>query len=100
MLETVLKRYLGGGDNILQHRIVTPEPYLEPCQISAMKHFLKIINSFKPLTIFQKSSTVDLWQGPKYGSGNELILSYNIDFGLFWNRPGVEWFKENYQIII
>ena len=60
MLETVLKRYLGGSNNILKHRIVTPEPYLEPCQISAMKHFVKTVNSFKPLTIFQKSSTVGL----------------------------------------
>ena len=37
--------------------------YSEPYQTSKMELFAKIVNDFQPLTIFAKSSVVDVWQG-------------------------------------
>ena len=34
--------------------------YAEPCQISKIERFAKIINGFKPLTIFAKHSILDV----------------------------------------
>ena len=45
------------------------EVNLEPCQTLGMKFSEKIVNSFKPLTIFIKSSILDVWRGSKYASG-------------------------------
>ena len=39
---------------------IFPEAYSEPCHTSEMKNFAKIVNSFKPLTIFAKRSTLDV----------------------------------------
>ena len=36
------------------------ETYLEPCQISKMECFAKIINGFQPLTIFARRSILDV----------------------------------------
>ena len=41
----------------------------EPSQTSTMEHFVKIINSLKPLIIFIKSSILDVWLGSEYTSG-------------------------------
>ena len=43
-------------DNGLRHERVNAEAYLEPCQISKMQHFVKVVNALKPLTIFGKRS--------------------------------------------
>ena len=37
--------------------------FLKPCQISKMKLFLKMVNSFQPLTIFARRSLLDVWVG-------------------------------------
>ena len=37
------------------------EVYSEPCQISKIKLFVKIVNGFQQLTIFAKSSTLDVF---------------------------------------
>ena len=42
-----------------------PKTYLEPCQISKMKLFAKIIKDYKPLTISAKHSTLYFWQSSK-----------------------------------
>ena len=42
------------------------EVYLEPCHTSKMDRFAKIVNSYKPLTIFAKRSILDIWQGSEY----------------------------------
>ena len=54
------------------------EAYLEPLQTSKMKKlFAKIVNGFKPLTVFAKSSILDVCNGSKYASGyNYLQNSY------------------------
>ena len=31
-----------------------------------MEHFAKIVNGFQPLTIYAKSSILDLWEGSTY----------------------------------
>ena len=41
---------------------------IESCQTSKLKHFSRIVNSFKPLTIFAKSSIVDVCQDSEYPS--------------------------------
>ena len=33
----------------------------EPCKTSKMKIFAKLVNYHKPLTIFAKSSSLDVW---------------------------------------
>ena len=38
----------------------TLEVYLDPCQTSKMKYFVKIVNGFYPLTILSKSSILDV----------------------------------------
>ena len=35
--------------------------YFAPCQTSVMEHFAKIVNGFKLLIIFAKSSIIDVW---------------------------------------
>ena len=43
-------------------RLVSDEPqtYLESCQTSKMKHFVKIVNDFQPLNFFAKCSILDV----------------------------------------
>ena len=43
-----------------------PETYTEPCQVSKMGYFAKIVNGFQALTIFYKTLYLDVWQGSKY----------------------------------
>ena len=38
------------------------------CQTSKMKCFAKIVNGWKPLTIFAKRSILDTYQGSEYAS--------------------------------
>ena len=52
---------------ILQRRIQNP------CQISKMKLFAKIVNCWKVLTIFAKISISDVWLGSEYAS----VLEYS-----------------------
>ena len=40
--------------------------YSEPNQISKMERFVKIFNGRKPLPIFARSFTLDVWLGLKY----------------------------------
>ena len=40
--------------------------YSEPCQTSKMEFFAKLVKGFKPLTIFVKSSILDVWQSSEY----------------------------------
>ena len=42
------------------------EAYSEPCQTSKKEHFAKIVNGYKPSTIFAKCFILDLWQGSEY----------------------------------
>ena len=44
------------------------EVYSEPCQMSKMELFAKIVNDWKPLTISAKSSFLDVWQGSAHDS--------------------------------
>lgn len=37
-----------------------PEAYLEPIPISKMKYFAKILNGFKPLSIFARSFILEV----------------------------------------
>ena len=38
------------------------------CQTSKMKHFAKIVSDWKPLTIFTKRSTLEVWQDSRYAT--------------------------------
>ena len=44
------------------------ETYSEPSQTSEMEIFAITVNHFKPLTIFGKSSILDVWLGSEYAS--------------------------------
>ena len=50
--------------------------YSEPCQISEMELFAKIVHGFQSLFIFAKSSISDVWHGSEYAP--ELALSAKI----------------------
>ena len=39
---------------------MTPEPHSEPCQTFKMELFAKIVNGFQTLTVFAKSSILDV----------------------------------------
>ena len=43
-----------------------PEVYSEASQTSKIKLFVKIVNGFQPLTIFVKSSILNVWQASEY----------------------------------
>ena len=50
------------------------EAYLEHCQRSKMELFEKIIEGFEPLTIFEKRSILNFWQGSEYASASDVRL--------------------------
>ena len=39
------------------------QPYSETCQTSKIECFVKIVDAWKPLTIYVKCSILDVWQG-------------------------------------
>ena len=47
-----------------------PEVYSEPYQASKMELFARIVTSFQPLIIFEKSSILDIWWRSEYASYN------------------------------
>ena len=51
--------------------------------------FAKVLNGWKPLAIFTKISTNDVWQGPKYA----LVYGFSL-----WYTPEVFYKKEVLQI--
>ena len=53
--------------------------YLESCQTSKIKRFVKILIGWNLLTLFAKSSILDAWQGCEYASGYQ-----NIALFFFW----------------
>ena len=55
----------------------TIEVYPEPYQTSKMELLAKIVNGFQPLTIFAKSSILDVRQGSKYTSNIRLHRNSN-----------------------
>ena len=58
-----------------------PEAYLEPYQTFTKKLFQEIVKVWKPLTIFAKSSVLDVCWGSEYTSVNTYyagILLYTI----------------------
>ena len=42
------------------------QPYSETCQTSKIECFVKIVDAWKPLTIYVKCSILDVWQGSEY----------------------------------
>ena len=52
------------------------ELYSQPSQIFKMELFAKIVNTWKPLTIFAKNSILDIWQGSEYVSMDLSYYSY------------------------
>ena len=48
--------------------------YSKPCQSSKIERFVKIVNGFKPLTIFARCSVLDVWQSSEYTIGNYMWL--------------------------
>ena len=58
---------------VLMFRFTDPEAYSKTCQTSKMKLFVNMVNDYKPLNIFAKSSMLDVWQGSEYASGIHLV---------------------------
>ena len=46
----------------------------EKCQTSKMERFAKIVNSWKPLTIFAQRYILDVWQNSEYTFGMSLYV--------------------------
>ena len=49
------------------------EAYSDPCQTSKMELLVKIFNGIQLLTVFAKSSFLDVWQGSEYICRGEYI---------------------------
>ena len=63
------------------------EWYVEPCQTSKMEHFARV-NGWKLLTIFAKSSILDVWQDSEYACPWGLffiIMMYAVLYA-FWSE--------------
>ena len=56
--------------------ITSKDVYLGHCQTSMMKLFAEVANSFQQLTIFVKSSILDVWMGSEYAIEKRLSYSY------------------------
>ena len=84
--------------------------YSEPCQTSKLERFAKIVDGFKPLTIFAKRSILDVRQGYEYVfvfrwksfksiNFNSVKIEHNnqtfgcskINFGPLMRRRSHEW---------
>ena len=51
--------------------------------------FAKIVDDFQPLTIFTKSSILDVWQGPEYVSSFYITFkSFRINSFVEYSRGG------------
>ena len=62
-----------------------PEVYSGPFQMFKMKFFVKLVNVFKSMTIFTKTSVLDALQCPKYTSVSHTMPSTH--FTLFYMQP-------------
>ena len=51
--------------------------YSKLCQIYKMEFFTKIVNGFKPLTIVERNSILDVWQGFRYTYGTYHKRTHN-----------------------
>ena len=58
----------------LSNDLTSKEAYSQPCQTSKIERFVKIINSFTPLTVFTKRSILDVWYFSEYASEADLRL--------------------------
>ena len=82
---------------ILGNIEIDAEAYSEPCQTTKMSIFTKIVNGWKPLTIFAKSSIFDIWveirenMGPKFV--NKCDIFYII-YVVYLFRKMLNWPKE------
>ena len=56
----------GNWNNNRSISFITSEAYSNPCHISQMELFVKLVSGFQSLTIFAKGSTLDVWQGFEY----------------------------------
>ena len=54
--------------NSQKHLLKLLVAILLPSQASKMEQFVKIVNGIKLLTVFTKSSILDVWMGSKYTS--------------------------------
>ena len=54
-----------------------PEAYSELCKLCKMEVFAKIVNGFQLITIFAKSSFLDVWQGSEYATINKSKWIFN-----------------------
>ena len=57
----------------------------EPCQTSKMEILVETFSDSKLSTIFEKRSTLDIWQGSEYLSAGALE---NVCFSVFLNTHG------------
>ena len=67
--------HFGSVSPLLQYS----EAYLEPCQISKMKCFVKIFKGFQPLTIFTKHFILGIWQ---CSDASYILLAIEIKEGI------------------
>ena len=51
-----------------------PETYSEPCQISKMEFFAKIVNGYKRISFFVKHFILDVWLDSEYAS----VICYSL----------------------
>ena len=73
------------GDILVKFLNLITQVYSEPYQRSNMELLVKIANSFLPLTIFARSSILDVWQGSEYASRWRLLSTCWRDVSLVFN---------------
>ena len=61
-------------DFVIMKRYFNSELYSDPCQISKMERFVKIINGWKPLTFFAEHFILEVGQGSEYTCSKGSIL--------------------------
>ena len=65
-----------------------PVAFSESCETFTMESFMKIVNSWKPLTIFAKSSILDVWLMSECASINSKHFFFILLWGSSWDLLG------------
>ena len=75
----------------------------EPCQTTKMEAFAKIVSGFQFLTIFAKSSILDLWQDSEFPSETSSNLWKKLHLSCltgFWIYLFINLFSQNYSLFV
>ena len=58
--------------------LISTEVYWEPCQVSKMERFAKIVNGWRQLTVSKKRPILNVWQGSEQAFGLGGLSKFSV----------------------